>query len=267
VPSGLTDYYVHVVISKDGEVSESEIIHVQSSGNATGVYGFAVDDLDLSGSIMTPVIGSPISTIFTNSSDQYTASDVTWSQSGPTFAAGTVYTATVTLTAISTATLDYNFDPDNSFTYSGAYSVSTTIPADRKTATVSITFPATVYDLSPFIKANNGELPDPTPSSGGGNIFEMGPSENSLWFVCTSARWRRSVTGDVNNDNEWVHTTDLVDRTNYYYRVTIMLASASAYVDFSSLTDDNFYCAGASDINVITTDQQWVQLDIFFPKL
>jgi hypothetical protein len=267
VADGLTEYYVHVVISKDGKVSEPEIIHVQSSGNTNMEDGFAVDDLDLSGSIMTPVPGSTQSSSFTKSSAQYTASNVTWTPTGYPFAAGIAYTATVTLTAVSTSDFVYNFDPNNSFTYSGA-SVSTTIPADRKTATVSITFPVTgtsaLIDLSPVISVPTvGQTPFPA-SSIGGAIFQ-GPYPNH-WYTCSSVSWSKSGNG---TNWEPLYSGEKVELNNYYkVRITLERAGSYPYGDFSSLTTgDYFYCYGAFDIDVVMPNPNWVELDIFFPKM
>jgi hypothetical protein len=271
VPPGVTDYYVYVVISQDGEVSAPEIIHVQSPGNIHEDDAFAIEDLDLSGSIMIPVTGSTRSTAFTKSSPEYTASVVTWSPAaGSVFAANTEYTATVTLTATSTATLNCNFDADTWFTFNGASSVSIPIlSSNRKTATVSITFPVTgspsaLFDLSPFINApTDGQTPFPA-SSSGGSIFQ-GPAPGSLWFYCSSVSWSKSGNGSA-----WAALTanEQVNLNNYYYKVRIKLEKTGAYPfgDFASLTADAFYCTGAFDIDVIMPNPSWVEIEIFFPK-
>jgi hypothetical protein len=105
-------------------------------GATTSELAAAVSDVDLTNKVSVPVRGGTPVSYF--SASQYTG-NVSWSVSsggqavGGLFEAGTAYTATVTLTAVSGHTLS-----GASFTYSGALTVSNSAGSGG----VVITFPA-----------------------------------------------------------------------------------------------------------------------------
>jgi hypothetical protein len=139
-------YDVYVVISKDGQVSNPEIIST-AGGTVIVVPEFGDDvvtDTDLSGTITMPVIGdTPNTNFIPPTTDQFTGGQVSWYNgsspvSGP-FADGIQYTAKVTLTAKT----GFTFAAVGNFSYTGAISV-TASDNNGSSITVAITFPPSI---------------------------------------------------------------------------------------------------------------------------
>jgi len=120
-----------------GAVDESGTFTIQFAATDPNVTA------DLAVGITVPATGgTPATTITPATPGQYTAGTVTWSPTATTFAAGTVYTATVPLTVKTGFT--FFGQAANSFTVSGATSATFAVDAtDPTIGTLTVVFPAT----------------------------------------------------------------------------------------------------------------------------
>ncbi|MDR2210899.1 MAG: hypothetical protein LBO65_05440 [Spirochaetaceae bacterium] len=168
VSPGLWTVTVKARDASNNEIAIGEaLVDVQAgSRNNADIKMTVLFQSDLTGTFNRPVAGETPAAAIT-STTQYTGT-ITWSPGDSTFSTGTVYTATVTLTAKS----DYTFFDGveaNTFTYTGVTSVITTA-VNSGTATVMVTFPSTVppvavslFDLSAAFEAPvAGAVPDTT---------------------------------------------------------------------------------------------------------
>ncbi|MCL2761707.1 MAG: hypothetical protein FWD36_00675 [Treponema sp.] len=118
-----------------------------NSGEVTAIFPAtlnAVIDIFTITGVTPPVLGEPPATEVTET-DQFTGL-VAWSVggtafTGDTFAAATVYTATITLTAKTSFT--FNGVPANSFTVAGTSTPATNLAGTNATITVTAVFPET----------------------------------------------------------------------------------------------------------------------------
>ena len=165
-----------------------------NSGVVTAVFPATANTvINIAGilGVTAPVTGAtPVTTI--TESAQYTGA-VTWSGSPATFASGTIYTATITLTATSGYTL--SGVTENFFTVAGA----TTVTHSANSGVITAVFPATVYQVG-----------DTGP--GGGKIFYVattsfacGPERTSLctYLEVAPSGWANSGVASEDPRRSW----------------------------------------------------------------
>jgi hypothetical protein len=143
------------------------------------------DDLDLTYKVPAPVNGGTPATYF--SAPQYRG-NVAWSVAADDqplaglFAAHTVYTATVTLTADS----GYTFDGvgANAFTHAGVSAISNTAggaSAGAATITVTIAFPATTSETAMPVNDLKLDHEIPAPATGGTPVMRIATLQYTGW--------------------------------------------------------------------------------------
>ncbi|MFP3090503.1 hypothetical protein LQZ21_09275 [Treponema sp. TIM-1] len=137
------DYWVYVIISKDGQVSPPFVIYHDSSNNVTITGAWAIEPVNLTG-ITPPETGYVPDTVFdTDPSWPYSGVLEYWYENsnvfaGNTFTVGNTYKAQVLLTA----TTGYGFPPEEEITL--VTHMGSTVVIDDNTGQqlrVSITFP------------------------------------------------------------------------------------------------------------------------------
>jgi hypothetical protein len=192
-----------------------------------------VTETNLAPYIPKPVTdGTPVS-YFTASTNQYTGS-VAWKKTGDAnvhaglFAAGTAYTAVVSLHPAAGYTLE-GLNP-NSFTYTGASSVI----YDETAGTVTVEFGETderpitgVFDLTPYLPA---PVAGATPAASSGLHLPMAPFTGTV-------TWKQGTS---------LHTGAFAAGTAY--TVEVALTPHSGYT-LTGLTNNSFIHTGASSVD------------------
>jgi len=137
--AGTTVDYVFV---KPGDPSTFKVLKVIIEAGAAPPVPDTIINIAAIAGVIVPVAGdTPVTAITPN--DQYTGT-VTWSGAPAVFAAGTAYTATITLTPMAGYTL--TGVATNFFSVAGA-TTTTFVPA---TSTVTAVFPATAITITPL---------------------------------------------------------------------------------------------------------------------
>ena len=180
----------------------------------------SVIDITIIPGVTAPVRGASPVTMITETA-QYTGS-VTWNGSPANFAASTVYTATITLTA--KAGYTFTGVTADSFTVEGASSVTNS--ADS--GTVTAVFPAT--EAIPDTLIDISAIPGLTiPSNGSTPVTAI--TETSQFTGTVS--WTPAVSGTFAADT--------------VYTATITLTAKAGYT-FNGVTADSFTVEGASSV-------------------
>jgi hypothetical protein len=254
-----TGYDLYVIIAKGGKVSNPAIISARRENGTlvpwTGGTQSAVTNTNLAGTISAPVIDAAPVTTFSNTSSQYTGGTVTWyagSSTQPyngTFAPGTPYRATVTLTA----------KPGYTFTGVGSFSCgSLTVTTSNNTGNtimISITYPAiswALIDLSPVISdVQNAASPFPKSTT-------LTPAFQTDDWYCEAINWTSS-------DPAWSENETFRNISSTEYTVTVTLrVKGSSSLTFTGYTGSHFSCHLA-DIEIESIYSDEITLRIMFP--
>jgi hypothetical protein len=215
---------------------ETVIDVIAGSRNSADIKLAVYTDLDLTGTFAAPVpLGAPDA--FLNET-QYTGT-IRWSPDHTTFADGTIYTATVSLTAAA----GYTFAGlgANSFSYAGATSATTTV-VNSGTATVTITFPVTAAPT--MVNDLNLTGTCTAPVTGVNPVSSL--NLTTTQYTAGNIRWSPD------------HTT-FASGTIYTAAVTLNAAAGYTFAGVSSFTYTG------SSVIIVTNSGTAVDIEITFP--
>ncbi len=217
------------------------------------VSSLAISNLDV------PIKGATPQTDIT--ATEYTGS-ITWDPTGTTFAADTIYTATVTLTA----NAGYQFTNPTAITVAGAYSVSTpTVAADGSTITFTATFPKTasklIQDLTftePTVTKTYGDAvftitASQTPASGGGAVT-YASNDTTVATVTNSGEVTILKAGSTTITATAAENDDYTAATASYTLTVAPLEATLSWSGNSFNYDGNEHAPTATVSNLISGD-------------